>query len=35
MPGTAITALLKRRDAILALATQRIAERGEAAVIYP
>ena len=30
-----ITALLKRRDAILALAKQRIAEHGEAAVIYP
>jgi hypothetical protein len=28
-------ALLKRRDAILTLARQRIAERGEAAVIYP
>jgi hypothetical protein len=30
-----ITALLKRRDRILALAERRIAERGEAAVLYP
>jgi hypothetical protein len=30
-----IRALLARRDAILALAKQRIAEQGEAAVIYP
>jgi hypothetical protein len=30
-----IAALLKRRDAILALAKTRIAEHGEAAVIYP
>lgn len=30
-----IDSLLKRRDAILALAKKRIAEKGEAAVIYP
>jgi hypothetical protein len=30
-----LNAIIKRRDAILALVQQRIAERGEAAVIYP
>jgi hypothetical protein len=30
-----IGALLKRRDRILALAAQRVAEKGEAAVLYP
>jgi hypothetical protein len=30
-----ITALLKRRDRILALAERRVAEKGEAAVLYP
>jgi len=35
LDGGQLGAVIKRRDAILALARQRIAERGEAAVIYP
>ena len=33
--GPQINTLLQRRDAILELARTRVAERGEAAVIYP
>lgn len=35
LTGRQIDALLKRRDTILALAKQRVAEKGEAAVLYP
>jgi hypothetical protein len=35
LQGRQISGLLKRRDRILALARKRIAEKGEAAVLYP
>lgn len=35
LTGGQIERMMQRRDAIVALAKQRIAEKGEAAVIYP